>query len=384
MNDGYRTKATELGATGFPVLRVAEVKDGYIEPSFQDHVRSEFRPKIGVKLAEPRDVVVTTKGTVGRVAQIADDSPTFVYSPQVCFFRVTGAGVDPGWLYQWARSPEFVAQATGVQGQTDMAAYINLTDLKRMHVSLPDMASQRGIAATLGALDNKIESNRRLLEMLEREAALLFAELFDVGQLPDGMPLSELVDVNPPRRLAGGTESAYIGMSALPVDRALIETVERKPAGSGQRFTNGDVLMARITPCLENGKTAVVDVLDDGEVGWGSTEFIVLAPRSPLTTSWVYCLARTAEVRAFAIRSMSGTSGRQRFSASAFGNYGIAQPNVEAVHQFNAVAEPAFTKMGQLRDESRRLADLRDALLPELMSGRIRVPEAGEAVDSVV
>jgi type I restriction enzyme S subunit len=262
---------------------------------------------------------------------------------------------------------------------------LNVADV-RVHKlpKLPSLVEQRGIAATLGALDDKIESNRRLRSMLEREVALYFADLFDLSHSAVWIPISKLIDVNPVRRLSESADSPYIGMSVLPVDQALIEMVQRKPAGSGQRFMNGDVLMARITPCLENGKTAVVDVLSEGEVGWGSTEFVVLAPKPPLSAPWVYCLARSVEVRGFAIRNISGTSGRQRFPASAFGKYLIREPKADAVQRFNLLAETSFAKMGQLRDESRVLAELRDALLPELMSGRIRVPEAREAVEDAI
>jgi type I restriction enzyme S subunit len=70
----------------------------------------------------------------------------------------------------------------------------------------------------------------------------------------------------------------------------------QRPAGSGARFKNGDTLIARITPCLENGKTALVDFLNDGEVGWGSTEYIVLRSLSPLPIEMSYLLARDANI----------------------------------------------------------------------------------------
>jgi type I restriction enzyme, S subunit len=144
------------------------------------------------------------------------------------------------------------------------------------------------------------------------------------------------------------------------------------------------VLMARITPCLENGKTAVVDMLQADEVAWGSTEFIVLEPVAPLSTAWTYCLVRTDAVRSFAIRNMTGTSGRQRFPAAAFDGYLIDQPDAEAVTRFNELAVPSFSKMAQLRDESLKLAELRDTLMPELVLGRLRVPEAPVPVGASV
>jgi type I restriction enzyme, S subunit len=99
--DGYRTKQAEYGQPGLPILRVAEVLDGKIEPELADFVHSDYRPRMGNKVSRPGDVVITTKGTVGRVALIPRDSPELVYSPQVCFFlgfRTSGRGGSPGWL----------------------------------------------------------------------------------------------------------------------------------------------------------------------------------------------------------------------------------------------------------------------------------------------
>jgi len=135
--------------------------------------------------------------------------------------------------------------------------------------------------------------------------------------------------------------------------------------------------MARITPCLENGKTAVVDMLADGEVGWGSTEYVVLAPKGQVSTPWVYCLARSDPVRSFAIRSMTGTSGRQRFQASSLSTYRIAEPEATALEEFNELSVPFFKSMTQLRNESKALGTLRDVLLPELLSGRVTVDTDG-------
>jgi type I restriction enzyme S subunit len=238
-------------------------------------------------------------------------------------------------------------------------------------VSCPPPDVQQEIGAILGSADDKLDSNHRISRLLEEVVMASFASLFSVEPSECGVAVSDLIAVNPSRNLKKGTVATYIGMSDLPANSAIVPNWGRRPFGSGQRFRNGDVLMARITPCLENGKTAVVDMLDEGEVGWGSTEYVVLAPAGALSTPWVYCLARSEPVRTFAIRSMSGTSGRQRFSADAVDHYRIAAPTSGALKEFNSLAVPAFEIMAQLRDESRTLSVLRDALLPGLLTGRI-------------
>lgn len=167
VNDGYRTKASELGEPGYPVLRVAEIGRGSITPSYGDNVRGEYRDKIGYKLSRAGDVLLTTKGTVGRRAIMPEVGVEFAYSPQLCFFRVLDDSINSRWLYYWLGGAAFWGQAVGVSQQTDMAPYISLRDLRAIEIDIPRREVQNAIAATLGALDNKIESNRRAVALSE-------------------------------------------------------------------------------------------------------------------------------------------------------------------------------------------------------------------------
>jgi type I restriction enzyme S subunit len=120
-------------------------------------------------------------------------------------------------------------------------------------------------------------------------------------------------------------------MSNLEENKRKISNVEeREYKGSGSRFINGDTLFARITPCLENGKTAFVDVLSENEVAHGSTEFIVLRGKEGVTDNlFVYYLSRSDRFRRYAIKSMTGTSGRQRVQIGSIENYEFLLPPLE-------------------------------------------------------
>lgn len=270
----------------------------------------------------------------------------------------------------------YAMQAADISGYITGSAQpkLNQAALSSIKINTPPLPTQRRIAATLGALDDKIESNRRAIDLIEGLVASHFSRRFSAEPSEAGIPISELVDVNPRRSLAKGKITTYIGMASLPEKSMSIWDWDSRAFGSGQRFINGDVLMARITPCLENGKTAVVDMLADGDVAWGSTEYIVLAPRGNISTPWIYSLVRSEPVRSYVIRGMSGTSGRQRFAASSFDQYRVAAPDESDLCEFNALGIPLFKRAASLRDECRALTSLRDTLLPELLSGRIRVP----------
>lgn len=191
-------------------------------------------------------------------------------------------------------------------------------------------------------------------------------------------PLPEVIDVNPARALRKGVEAPYLDMANMPTHGHSADDVVDRAFGSGMRFVNGDTLVARITPCLENGKTAFVDFLQDGQVGWGSTEYIVLRPKPPLPVEFAYCLARSAEFRDFAIQSMTGTSGRQRVPAESLAHFRVAVPPLLLAESFGRAVKPRFARASAAVRESRALAAVRDALLPTLISGEVRIKGSRE------
>ncbi|MGH8473343.1 MAG: restriction endonuclease subunit S, partial [Gammaproteobacteria bacterium] len=202
----------------------------------------------------------------------------------------------------------------------------------------------------------------------------------ELGQIPEGWkvtPLPDAVEVNPTRSsLRKGEVARYLDMANMPTRGHSPDEVVDRPFGSGMRFANGDTLVARITPCLENGKTAYVDFLEEGQIGWGSTEYIVLRPKPPLPEEFAYCLARSGEFRDFAIQSMTGSSGRQRVPAESLSHFQIVAPPKSISEHFGRLIKPLFARASAAIKASRTLADLRNTLLPKLISGELRVKDA--------
>ncbi len=201
----------------------------------------------------------------------------------------------------------------------------------------------------------------------------------ELGEIPEGWgvtTLPEVIEVNPSRPLRKGEIAPYLDMANMPTQGHAPDEVIERPFGSGMRFINGDTLVARITPCLENGKTAFVDFLEEGQVGWGSTEYIVLRPKPPLPEEFAYCLARSDSFREFAIQSMTGTSGRQRVQADSLAHFQLPHVPQPVAEAFARAIKPLFARSSAAVRESRTLAALRDALLPKLISGELRVRDA--------
>jgi type I restriction enzyme, S subunit len=409
IGDGYRAKNNELGGSGLIFLRAGHVTDSTIDFAGVDRFHEGLSERVAHKIAKAGDAVITTKGnSTGRVTFVGDGLPPFVYSPHLSYWRSRDSKtIVPRFLYYWSRSAEFQTQLRGMSASTDMAPYLSLQDQRRLRIILPPAAVQRRIAEILGGLDDKIELNRRTNETLESTARALFkswfidfdpvrakaagrgpakldatttalfpARIVDSAycRLPQGwkaVPLPDAIEVNPERRLSRGAVAPYLEMSNMPTASArAVEWVNRE-FSSGMRFVNGDVLVARITPCLENGKTAFVDFLAEGQVGWGSTEYIVLRGRPPLPPAFAYFLARTDEFRNHVIQNMTGTSGRQRAPAECLDKYRVVVPSEPISRLFGDLVTPLIAAMKANDEQSKNLADARDALLPRLLSGEL-------------
>ena len=141
--------------------------------------------------------------------------------------------------------------------------------------------------------------------------------------------LDEIVEFNPRETIKKGVIAKKVAMDKLqPFCRDITE-FELEPFSGGTKFRNGDTIMARITPCLENGKTAKVNILDDGEVGFGSTEYIVFRAREGVDADFVYYLISSPLVREPAIKSMVGSSGRQRVQTDVVQGITVMVPTLE-------------------------------------------------------
>lgn len=260
---------------------------------------------------------------------------------------------------------------------------LNRNYIKRIPVQIPPFAEQQAIAEILGSLDDKILTNQQLSTTHELLLQCRFTQL-GLSEEPDpasGIPVTDLVKFNPKTERPNSDNPIYVDMAALSTSRATIASWTRRAPKSGTRFRNGDTLFARITPCLENGKTGYVDFMESSEIGLGSTEFIVMRTAAGIPSELAYFLARDARFREHAMRNMIGSSGRQRVSAADLANYIVNSPDLERVSSFGEEATQAFAHWRSLENQNRTLAELRDTLLPQLVTGKIRVKDAERIVE---
>ena len=306
-------------------------------------------------------------------------------------------------------SPDFTQHIQSVTTGTAVP-HISASQIREFSFHLPDLETQQNSGALLDSLDDRIALLRETNATLEAIAQALFkswfvdfdpvrarsqglppagmdeatAALFPdgfeesaLGLIPEGWraaALSEVFETNPVRALKKGVSAPYLDMASLATRGHCVEPPIQREFGSGTKFRNGDALLARITPCLENGKSPFVDFLDAGHIGWGSTEFIVLRPKAQLPEYLGYLLCRHPSFMEYAIHSMSGTSGRQRVQNDVLARYRMAVPGDNVATAFTSIISPIQMSIAANHAQAQTLTTLRDTLLPRLISGQLRLP----------
>lgn len=296
--------------------------------------------------------------------------------------------IDRRFLYYVLNSPAYRAQVRG----SATGATVRHTAPKRIcdcTVIMPNsIEEQKQIGDVLSAYDDLIATNQRRIALLEEAARRLYREWFvhlrfpgyEAVKVADGVPegwaraaFSDVVQINPRTPFEKGVERPFVDMAALSERSMVVGERSSRVISGGAKFKNGDTLLARITPCIENGKTGFVQFLEsDDAVASGSTEFIVLR-NAKVNPSWVYCMAREDSFREHAIRSMSGSDGRQRVNTKSFSQFEVLLPPQSLLAQFAEMVGGSFTQIEQLASQNSMLAKARDALLPKLMSGQLDV-----------
>ena len=414
---GSQLHASDYRAAGIPSIMPQNLGDNRVILDGIARIEPRDASRLRRYLVHEGDIVYSRRGDVEKRALIGPREDGWLCGTGCLRVRLGENGVNPRYASYYLGHPAvrewIVRHAHGATMPN-----LNTSILSSCPFVIPPLFEQRAIAHILGTLDDKIELNRRMNATLEAMARALFrswfvdfdpvrakmeghdtglpkeiADLFpdrlvesELGEVPEGwplVPLPEVIEVNPSRPLRKGMTAPYLDMANMPTRGHAPDSVIQRPFGSGMRFANGDTLVARITPCLENGKTAYVDFLRDDEIGWGSTEYIVMKPRAPLPNEFAYCLARGTRFRDFAIRNMSGTSGRQRVPATALHGLSMPFPPERVAAAFGLAAHTLFARAADALQESRSLSALRDTLLPRLVSGELRLGVHGRHTGNV-
>ena len=383
---GSQLHARDYKEEGVPVVMPQQLGDNTITTEGIARISETDRDRLARHIMQIGDIVFSRRGDVTRRAYISTDEAGWMCGTGCLLIRVRHADCENQFLAYFFSLPQFKDYITQKAVGATMPN-LNQGILSGIPLVLPPRPVQEDIVGILAAYDDLMENNARRIRLLEDSARLLYEEWFvrlrfpghehtpTQNSLPKGwerVPTPEAIDINPRTKLSDDDEHWWVVMGDLPLDSMVIQNAVRRSGRSGSKFMNGDTLLARITPCLENGKTAFVAFMDNGQVARGSTEFIVLRSRR-LTPEYVYCLARTYDFRENAIKSMIGASGRQRVQDSCFEKFMVYVPPKLLLDAFTDFARPVFKQIQTLHVQNQKLQTARDVLLPRLMSGDLVV-----------
>ena len=290
-----------------------------------------------------------------------------IMSPAYPIFRVKDENlILPEYLDMWFKRPEFDREAAfiavgGVRGSMPWEEFA------KMKLPVPSIEEQRKVVQAYKTITDRIALKKRINDNLEATAQAYFDSLFFPSVEPD-CTLADIAEVNPVRQLKKGEEARCFDMATLPTNGCIPTGDEIKPYNGGVRFINGDTLIARITPCLENGKAAYINLLGDGEVAFGSTEYIVFAAKDTMPSSFYYFLIRNSHFVTFALQFMNGSSGRQRVSGEELASFPLVKPSDENLKAFDKVGAMVLAQMKENTDEIQKLKQLQEIITATLSS----------------
>ncbi|MCX6141858.1 MAG: restriction endonuclease subunit S [Ignavibacteriales bacterium] len=366
---------------------------------------------MGDKISRPGDVVFTSKGTVGRFAFVRPETPRFVYSPQLSYWRSLNQDfIDSRFLYYWLQSREFLEQAAGVKGQTDMADYVSLKDQRFMKITLPHVDIQRAIACILGALDDKIELNRRMNITLEAMAQSLFKSWFvdfdpvvvkmdgkkpygmneataalfpdklvesQVGLMPEGWDLrrlDEVCSINP-QTISNGyalNHIQYVDISS--VTRGILTqttpySLKEAPSRAQRLVSDGDTIWS----CVRPNRQSYLFIDHPPEDLVVSTGFAVLSP-TDVQPVYLYTWVTTDDFVDYLTANAEG-SAYPAVRPEAFAKALVLVPTKQILNHFEVQINPMRRLIAQNNRETVALQSVRGTLLPKLLSGEVSVKE---------
>jgi len=386
-----KTAPIVSGPTPYKMIRTTNVKNGRVDLANVRHVDEEvYRRWVRRGVPADGDIVLTREAPLGEVGMLHDPAGVFL-GQRLVMYRADPELADRNFLFHAMRSPTVQAQIKAF-GSGSTVEHMRVPDCGELLISCPDVSTQRRIGAVLVAFDDLIEINERRIELLEDLARSLYREWFVRFRFPEheapgrtaqpvaSMPqswavrlASDVFVINPKLR---SDQAAFPKVSMGDLDER-VSTVfpsDVVARASGSRFQRDDVLFARITPCLENGKTALVKFLEPKDVAVGSTEFIVLRGKT-VGPAFTYCAARSAPVREHAIKSMSGASGRQRVTTTSFDSLELAEPPPVIADEFERTAGLMLDEVFDLASQNVSLVATRDLLLPRLVTGRLDISD---------
>ena len=411
----HKTPAAQ--ETGYPYVGIPQMKDGRIE--FGSARKISHEDFVGwTKKAKPQrhDVILSRRTNPG-VTAINRTSTKFALGQNLVLLRADGNRVEPAFLKWLVQAPVWWQQIDKFMNVGAVFDSLRCADVPNFELPIPPLKTQWHMSVLLDALDDKIELNRRMNETLEAMARAIFKDWFvdfgptrakAEGRAPYLSP--ELWDLFPDALDGEGKPVGWcywtiaelathhrptVSPSTEPTRIFEHYSIPAYDAGKEPALDLGSsiksnkttvpvnaVLLSKLNPDIPR---VWIPNSANGSPQVASTEFLVFTPKSPANGSVLYCLFQDTNFRHEMEAMVTGTSNsHQRVSPKALIKRQALRGADDMFEEFDERVSPLLLRALKNRAESHTLAQIRDLLLPKLMSGEIRLAEAGKAMEAVV
>jgi len=423
-----RPRPDEFADEGVAFIRAADMDRGRVLFDRASNINAVARQRIRKGIGAPGDVLLSHKGTVGKVALVPLEAPAFVCSPQTTFWRSLNRDeLDRRFLFAYLKSAVFQNQLTAFKGETDMADYVSLTNQRGLKVPVPPIGIQRAIAGVLGALDDKIDLNARTNETLEAMARALFTSWFvdfdpvrakakgrppacmdpdtaalfpasfaagELGPIPAGWSVSTLKNVT--SKIGSGATPRGGDRSYVNFGTAFIRSQnvydslfvwdglarisdEAAEQLRGVTVQNGDVLIN-----ITGASILRTCVVERAVLPARVSQHVAIVRATPgVPPEYIHQHLLQPATKSYLLGMDAGGS-RQAVTKGHLESVRLVLPPGLVLARFAELTEPMSETVNANNEQTRTLGLIRDALLPKLLSGALRVRDADRIVERAV
>ncbi len=419
MQGGFAFKSSDFTVTGIPVLKIKNVRLREVDTTEPSYVEPSVAEQAGRYYCKAGDLLISMTGSgpqapnsvVGRVARFIGPSDRYLINQRVGrFVNKAPDKLDSRYLFYVVARKEMLWQLVTIATGSANQANISGSQIESLEIPLPPLAEQKAIAAVLGALDDKIELNRRMNVTLEAIARALFQSWFvdfdpvrakidgrqptgldpataalfpnefeesELGPIPKGWHVGKVEDVLTfSRRTLDPSEfpDELFAHHSLPAfDEGRMPKLEFGNAIKSQKLivSSGTVLLSKLNPYIP--RIWLPNLTNDNR-GVCSTEFLVAQPKSGISREFLFCLFTSGPFTSEYVTLVTGTTGsHQRVKSESALQMKITIPPAQIIDRFSTLANVTFGRISRNIRESATLAALRDALLPKLLSGELKL-----------
>ena len=344
-------KASDYVSSGIPFIMANNLVNGTIDYSNCAFITEKQAATLKKGFSHPGDVLLTHKATIGRTAIVGDEYSTIILTPQVTYYRVK-KGISNRYLKYYFDSSTFQQTLTNWAGSGSTRAYLGITAQHKLPIILPPYETQLRIAKCCGILDDKIRINRAINDHLQEQAQAIYASMFIENADPAWIRghLSDLITIKygkDHKKLADGNYPVY-GSGGI------MRYVERP------LYDKESVLIPR--------KGTLNNVMYVNQPFWSVDTMFYTEMRLPNVAKFVYHFVKAKD-----LASMNAGSAVPSMTTDILNAMEVTIPSASALEEFESLVAPMYRAMQENDIQSSKLSELRDALLPKLMSGEIDV-----------